>query len=1503
MSALPACVLCCLGKGGPKAKTIGGVAGPRFLIAETHVPKPPPGFKAATKLQWTPLAEEKVTGTIFEGLLDRFPLASPRAQGAEAEASPPFSPCSVLNDTAESDGGSSPGSQQAALPPDLQKDLKAASESEAKLQQRALESVDGPSTSGGSSPLLSFSSCPATPESSVKKDAEGAKAARLGETCVAAPPSSASPGAPASPAGSSPLEPALQAPADEKSDSEQMEGTDGGATSTRGVVPFRYRLDFVRLFDLFYLDEKELSLKTKKAGGAGSGGGGAGGDGAGPLKKKGVLDGKASQNVEICLKKYKIATLDDFKDLAAQIDDPTTLAIDSNLADNITQYWPDTSMTEALKAKTAEDVLQMPVADQLYYTLIQHVSLGNEKLNFFLQRRGVDEELDSKREKLSKYSQAIDRLAKTLESDAFQDILGLVVRLGNCVNRGSKEGFGFKMKDFVGQLASCVSKDRSTNLFRVLVATVLEQNPADWEAMRGLQEVDAAKGIDLKDLLQFGDIEKKLGAWTKQIGDRRSAFGEAADKMEAWIHSREALLQELKKQVEDAEELQLRLRGLMGLTKAECIWPEPLRWFGQFYTHFETTAKEYRGAKDRDRQKAEREVKKKNDSIRRACTVGGGTTSSIAEKHSPSVPFRGSSTGRFAFSSCAAGSTGGDTSGNFFSGVGAQFQSSLAPPQRHRSCGGLEGSPFRSPGGPRPLSPLAPVGSPRAVKVKAFGSDEAWEDKPGSGPAGALQGEGGIAQAPAAEPGEESRSEDVKTGEDGGGQSGGQVSPKEATQEKVIWDAKGRRDSHPGALAMTPSDSASYRVSCLGLVATTIKHEKSKVAEKTKGKESVGDEGAREKRAAAADTASGEKAEKHVEDVVNLIANVDEEGRGMPPRIMATWAKARSPNSVVCHRGKKGASGMTFPALLRNKLHREQQRSVFDSSRFSSTPHGAPSITLVAASHASSDVYTPPLSSCQSPLSPQTSLRLQSLQGASHGVLSSASASPDSCIIPLSVTLPNLSPSTGIFRELAVSSLDKGASLGRRDSRGEVIPLSSGEGVGGGSVSASFVKSELTTSMREDERGESATKARVADKVGSPLVRNKVILPTSTAPSGAARASGRASRPAGAEPLQASAVTAGVSEMDKEWVRCGGGYCRQSESISNATTAAALRGQPRDVGRTASSSFVSHGSSAALPATTGSGAPPSRETLGVADEREETEARGSASKPTRRRSHGAAVDEADAGTRLEGRGASKPGGKRGTSGKFQSSQQHQASPPCSQSPQISGRSVMDGAREETAHAAAERAGEATMGGVFPLKSRGAADAIAEAENVGLEKPEGRPDDADLVSAPGGRGSLPVVASRRALERTSTASESIRKVRTRVTGGREGSVERQATNPYIAANVPRNPRRSDPGGRGVAGPGLSGDSPRAADARRLSAKGRAFDSDEKHVEAGDEGRRRDRKRTEPVGAAVSTPLRHARLMIKQHAVSQAAGGRECPRGPEQLLPQSASATTATEREPA
>ena len=49
--------------------------------------------------------------------------------------------------------------------------------------------------------------------------------------------------------------------------------------------------------------------------------------------------------------------------------------------------------------------------------------------------------------------------------------------------------------------------------------------------------------------------------------------------------------------VETNEKRQEDFRLFLGLSKQDCVWPEPLRWFGHFYTQFDQVARELKEAK------------------------------------------------------------------------------------------------------------------------------------------------------------------------------------------------------------------------------------------------------------------------------------------------------------------------------------------------------------------------------------------------------------------------------------------------------------------------------------------------------------------------------------------------------------------------------------------------------------------------------------------------------------------------------------------------------------------------------------------------------------------------------------------------------------------------------------------------------------------------------------------------------------------------------------------
>ncbi|PHJ22166.1 formin frm3 [Cystoisospora suis] len=552
-----------------KAKAAGGA---RFLLSEDLIPKPPPGYKAVNKLQWMPLNEDKVCGTIFEDLLHRYPLSSsssspvkplvdpksPPPTAPPSSSPPPSSLLTVPSSPSPLLGGevvsttASPGSPSSSslLLPGAGSSVSSSSPShpEGKEEEEEREHLDDKQRDEGSAKVtmgkdLSFKheekEKPTQGGEEIPAVCNAEEASELNKTKKKKNDEdhSSSSTCPTKPSESLfVLETGGKTPAHLKKEEEdnshenssldhdgkeeektkktvvvssssshhsdgQIEAPQEKTRNRRGSLPppFRYRLDFAQIYRLFYVDEESLrkASKTGKSsddGGSTSGNGMTGGGGGGGKKKLGVLDSKSSQNVEICLKKYKLSSLEDFKALTQEIDDPTTLSIDTNLADNITQYWPDASMKEALCKKTMDEVGAMPSADQLYYVLLTQISLAKEKLNFFIQRRAVDEELESKDEKFKKYSEGVKSLQKVLENETFLDLLSIMVRLGNCVNRGTKEGYGFKLKDFVNQMSSCISRDKSTNLFKVFVEVVVEQNPGAWEELSFLQHVDAAKG-------------------------------------------------------------------------------------------------------------------------------------------------------------------------------------------------------------------------------------------------------------------------------------------------------------------------------------------------------------------------------------------------------------------------------------------------------------------------------------------------------------------------------------------------------------------------------------------------------------------------------------------------------------------------------------------------------------------------------------------------------------------------------------------------------------------------------------------------------------------------------------------------------------------------------------------------------------------------------------------------------------------------------------------------
>ena len=139
---------------------------------------------------------------------------------------------------------------------------------------------------------------------------------------------------------------------------------------------FEYSVDYKRVFSLFYKDA-ETADKSKEESSSSSS--------SSRTKPKGILDARSSQNVEICLKKHKLAAAAEFEGLAQQLQQLQQLNIDTTLAQNLVLYWPEAEAIEEYKSKTKEQILSMPAADQLFFCLLNNVPLCCDRLKFFLE--------------------------------------------------------------------------------------------------------------------------------------------------------------------------------------------------------------------------------------------------------------------------------------------------------------------------------------------------------------------------------------------------------------------------------------------------------------------------------------------------------------------------------------------------------------------------------------------------------------------------------------------------------------------------------------------------------------------------------------------------------------------------------------------------------------------------------------------------------------------------------------------------------------------------------------------------------------------------------------------------------------------------------------------------------------------------------------------------------------------------------------------------------------
>lgn len=363
-----------------------------YVLPEEQLPLPPRGSRAATKLQWTPIKEEKVrptrfkvpsgpksflfeeavvrvsclgllpaqiAGTLFEGLLDRYEEAesSPAALDVSAADSASSSALEIKTfgvkdqeagapeprDSVESSAPASSASR-GALSLSREQSLPAADSEWGGLRKTVVDG--GPS---GSALANSFR---------IAGGAEGGRSLA-----------------------------SLRVVTDAKSGGGDLDS--GGGPPLLRKATFHYRVDYERVFSLFYNDEQELRAKTQRDT--------TGGAGAGKAKLKGVLESKAAQNVEICLKKYKLATVADFEGLGRQLQQPMTAEVDSTLAQNLVLYWPDGDQEKRLVDLLAQQQLQrgseetsadsplLPAADTMYAVLCRDVPLCQDRLKFLLQ--------------------------------------------------------------------------------------------------------------------------------------------------------------------------------------------------------------------------------------------------------------------------------------------------------------------------------------------------------------------------------------------------------------------------------------------------------------------------------------------------------------------------------------------------------------------------------------------------------------------------------------------------------------------------------------------------------------------------------------------------------------------------------------------------------------------------------------------------------------------------------------------------------------------------------------------------------------------------------------------------------------------------------------------------------------------------------------------------------------------------------------------------------------
>lgn len=281
-----------------------------------------------------------------------------------------------------------------------------------------------------------------------------------------------------------------------------------------------------------------------------------------------VLDAKRRQNVEICLK--GLGLLDNLapllQTLSVESSDATDTTAQSLSPENlqvVISLYPTPEEERALLAaekKVSSDASHaLGKAERFLLTLLKIDGL-RAKAECCLIRLSFAEEVESVLTKLRRLSTCLTTVTRSVEQGAFRALLGLVLRMGNYLNYGSRRGSasGFTI-DSLALLRNVKSVDGSTTLLR-MVAQIIDQQSCKrtgfWqELQQSLGSCQCASDCSFDDICavvkQLTSKIRKVATATQSIKDEtfKTVYVQFAKAADEKLVSLEAELRGLEQQL------------------------------------------------------------------------------------------------------------------------------------------------------------------------------------------------------------------------------------------------------------------------------------------------------------------------------------------------------------------------------------------------------------------------------------------------------------------------------------------------------------------------------------------------------------------------------------------------------------------------------------------------------------------------------------------------------------------------------------------------------------------------------------------------------------------------------------------------------------------------------------------------------------------------------------------------------------------------------------------